>query len=429
MQFKLRALFLAGLFLVAGPALAVEPEPEMIEPGNELLVVIPSPKPEEHKVTVDADGYIVLGRYGRVQVAGQTTQQAEKAVRAFLGKYIVNTRIITLVRTDTKRLVFVSGQVKESGFVRVGPKDNLWQAIQRAGGPLDGADLARVLLVRGGGETLVDVQSWLAHATTEPLPSLKVGDTIFVAAFGVQPKGENTRAVFLGQKALEGKLFVLGAVRSPGLFDHAPGLTGLTAIGLAGGPDKDADLSGVRLLTRDGSRQINMVKALMGTGSDAAMPRGRTGAILFVPQRRDGSQQALGSQINVLGGLNRPGRYSVAHSVNLAEAIALGGGPTQNADVDEVHLLRQGPGFTFGTEYDLEEMLEDGGLAALVRVAAGDTVYMDQSDLEFWPTFVRVLSDLAIVSAAVVIFVGIAQAQDSANSDSGGGTEPVMEGM
>jgi len=28
-----------------------------------------------------------------------------------------------------------------------------------------------------------------------------------------------------------------------------------------------------------------------------------------------------------------------------------------------------------------------------------------------------------------VIFVGIAQAQDSANSDSGGGTEPVMEGM
>ncbi len=422
----MRRLLITGLvlwFVGAVPAAASE---EPVEPGNTLLVVIPDPKPVEHKVVVDHRGTVVLGRYGRVEVGGRSVEEAEKAVRRHLGRYIVNTRAITLVRLADGLMVFVSGQVQKSGFVQVEPGEDLWQAIQRAGGPNASADLGRVLLARNGKEQVVDVNGWLAHTAGVKLPALQAGDTIFVAGKGVQMETQETRALFLGQKALKGKVFVLGAVTRPGVYDHGEGLTTLVALGLAGGPTNQAALASTRILTGSGSRNVDLARQLSGEAPDLLLEEPEGGMILYVPPFANGQSSRATNQISVIGGFTRPGHLTIEGSVPLTEAVALAGGPSASAEIDEIFLLKQGPGYSLATRYDLQELLEGGGMASLVRVEPGDTLYMDASDFEVWRTVVQTISDLAVISTAILLFLTLEQQVNNDSGSSNGTTSDAL---
>lgn len=401
------AVALALLVTLGGVRQASAQSDRRLQPGDELIVVIPEAEGlVERTVVVDEEGEISLGFYGRAAVAGVSVEEAQIIVRGQLREYIRNTQGVIVSLSRRQLLVLVTGQVEEPGLITIPESADLWMAIQEAGGVLAGADLRRVVLMRGTEETIVDVRGFLGRSGAE-LPDLRPGDTIFVPAEPGAPVAGASGGSFLSIEALDGKVFVLGAVNAPGLYDWSPDLNGYTALSLAGGPTPAADLGAVRLITRDTTEVLNLVtSADIGIRDLRALPN-VGGAILYVPERVIDAMNPFSTSVSVIGGVTSPGRIPVAGPMPLLEVLAAAGGPTVDAEIDEIRHVRQSPGYSMAMEYDLEEYLEEGGALGAVMVRPGDTLFVPGPDEDAWEITIGAISDVAIIASAVALFVTI----------------------
>ena len=80
-------------------------------------------------------------------------------------------------------------------------------------------------------------------------------------------------------------------------------------------------------------------------------------------------------QVSVLGEVKKPGRYRIAQSATVLDAIALGGGFTDYAHRGKVVVLRPGRGGVERLEVDVDRMVRRGEVPLALR--PGDTVYVD----------------------------------------------------
>jgi protein involved in polysaccharide export with SLBB domain len=117
------------------------------------------------------------------------------------------------------------------------------------------------------------------------------------------------------------------------------------------------------------------------------------------------------SSITVSGEVNQPNVYHVAWGTTIAEAIGRAGGPTTEAKLDKVRLVRD------GSEYELsllQENWEREGrswsmnqeLTSLwnVEVVSGDQIFVDrQSQFSFWKDIVVPVSVLASLTLTVIL--------------------------
>jgi protein involved in polysaccharide export with SLBB domain len=397
-----------NVFMVLWVALvcaqAAKAQDRPLKPGDEVWIVIPGPLAFNDKVKIDENGTVDLGFYGTPVVGGLTLKDAQKHLRKKMQVYLRNTKGVYLKLHKRGRMVMVSGKVVKPGLVAIRSNTDLAEIIQLAGGPARGADLSRVLLIRDGKEQAIDLRGYLNRDSHVKMPKFHPGDTLFVPADPGVPLTRGGRTTFLSNKALDRKVFVLGAVRSPGLFERDAQMDPLTALGLANGPTENADLANARLLTKYDSQRLNLSEKLLGrnVGQMSFPPDGA--AILYIPTLSRDKDDRLLSQINVLGGVLRPGRLSVSGPLRLIDAISLAGGPSREADLADVRLVREGVGFTLTTRYDIQNFMENGGLAGRVLVNPGDSVLVDPETSDFWRTSLQVLSDLAILAATVSMF-------------------------
>lgn len=398
------AALLTATLLPSQYALAAQ----KLQAGDELIIVIPDPKPRKVVVQLDAEGKIKLGIYGEVKIGGLSQKQAELKVRAALGKFLVNTGGVSLVLSEKKRLVLVTGKVAKPGMVRISSTADIWQAIQEAGGVSDGADLRRVVLTREGVEQRIDIRAFLTRESQLPLPELLVGDVIFVPADAVVSGSDAARSVYLSERVLKDKVFVLGAVRNPNLLERSPGLNPLTALALAGGPTSGADLSNVRLLTAEASIRVDIPAHIQDPGLPMpGIPEG-SGAILYIPERQKDGDDPFGQHINVVGQVKAPGRVRIRGEVPLIDALGLAGGPTEKGEIDDVRVVRKGFAYTLSAGYDVERYFEEGGVVGMVNVRPGDTVYLADNTDTVWKDIIGVISDIALISASIALFAGLA---------------------
>lgn len=399
-----RACLLVLLLLaLAAPATA-----RPLQPGDEVMVVIPQVTPSRRKVEVDIRGEIGLELFGNVKVGGLELDAARDEVRAALARYLNTTAGVSLLLVSEGRLVLVTGAVIKPGVIRLAQSDGLWEAIQLAGGASPGAALHRVQIAHAGVEQRVNMRAFLGGNMATPLPTLEAGDVVLVPADAAYGEGQASPwAVYLGHQALVEKVVVLGAVRAPGIYERGPGVTALTALALAGGQLPEADLSAVRLITVHGSQSVDLFAQMADKTSLEPLPPG-VGAIVYVPSGVVGRHDPLAHHVNVIGSVRNPGRHPVAGSLSLLDALSLAGGPTEDGAMQRVHVVRTAPRWTFATTYDVREALAEGGLVAAVRIEPGDTVGVDVRG-KAWRTFVQVLSDLAIISTTAVLIYGAAR--------------------
>jgi len=391
--------------MAASGALAQE---RRLQPGDQLIIVVPEAGGlEEYAVTVDETGEVSVGFYGRVNLQGVTVDDARMILRGHLREYIRNTSGVLVSLTQRGTLVYVTGQVEEPGLLAIPESADLWIAIQRAGGVLEGADLSQVALVRGSDEQVIDLRAYLTRSMDEELPALRPGDTIFVPAEPGIPLAGSAAGAFLDDDALNNKIFILGAVNEPGLFDRSPGLNPLTALALAEGPTTEADLSSVRFVTAEGSTIIDMVSLMTGGDSDPVVFPSRGAAIFFVPSRSDEAVNPFAQTVSVVGGVNAPGRIEVGGPMPLVEVLAAAGGPTVDSEFDELRLVQQRRHHTMALEYDLELYLEEGGMLGSVMVHPGDVLYVPGPVANVWETTIEVIGDLAVIASAVALYVTI----------------------
>ncbi len=87
------------------------------------------------------------------------------------------------------------------------------------------------------------------------------------------------------------------------------------------------------------------------------------------------SHVSRGKRISVMGAVNKQGNYPALGEVSLVEVIAEAGGTATNADLRHVKIFRQGS-HEDAVEVDLQRYLENGNIASIPSVRAGDTVFV-----------------------------------------------------
>ncbi len=102
------------------------------------------------------------------------------------------------------------------------------------------------------------------------------------------------------------------------------------------------------------------------------------------------------SSVTISGEVRQPNVYHLARGTTIAEAIGQAGGPTAAAQLDRVHLVRD------GSEYELslsEELTTYGS----VRVISGDQIFVDrQSEFSVIRDIVAPVSTLAVLVLTII---------------------------
>ncbi len=106
-------------------------------------------------------------------------------------------------------------------------------------------------------------------------------------------------------------------------------------------------------------------------------------------------------RINIHGEVRNPGYYFVTETENLTGIIALAGGYTNAANLDNLFILRNDKEI----ELDIESIIEEGNTASDIGLQSGDQIVVPRS---FWADPGRlslVVSIIAALVTAVALFV------------------------
>jgi polysaccharide export outer membrane protein len=241
------------LLCVALPAMAraqttAPTSGEYVIGNDDVLEITVWAHPElARTVSVGPQGTIVVPPVGEVKAAGLTPRQLADRLGDRLSTYLRQgaTTVTVVVRDYLSQSVFVSGAVTKPGRYGAETPPGLLDAINMAGGALPNGDLGRVVILRRSGagphQLVADVAGALRDGTVANLPELRAGDMIVVP----------TAVSLVGGVGNEGGVGVLGEVNRPGLYPVGPDEDLWMALALAGGPTNRANLSTIRVLTRE----------------------------------------------------------------------------------------------------------------------------------------------------------------------------------
>lgn len=195
---------LAGLLAgraAAGPRPASAHAPVNIEhvlvPGDVLQITVVGEKELTRTAPVERDGTVSLGFPGKVHVAGLTKTEAAAAIRQALRRYIREPE----VSVDLSESRFsVLGAVRQPGtFTVPGDQISVLEALAKAGGPDDGANLRTVTLIRntpsGPVKTRLDLSQAVKAGSTSSVGTtmMQPGDVLYV-----ERKGKSLGTTILG---------------------------------------------------------------------------------------------------------------------------------------------------------------------------------------------------------------------------------------
>jgi len=254
-----------------------------IGPRDVLSVAIHAGGVEQEKteVTVSEHGKINVPFIGPIKAEGLTLTELENAIQIPLARdYFVNPQVHVQVKEYHSINFFISGAVKKPGEYEMTSATNFLELVARAEGLLkDRGSIAYVLREIHGISTEEDVKKAIKKNATIKVDltrlldegdishnmSLVSGDIVYVP-----------RANKLNQSVY--KIYVEGEVKKPGVYDYQPGITTMTACVLAGGFDKYAAISRVKIVRNENGKQkiikVNLEKVQDGQSSDIPIKPG-----------------------------------------------------------------------------------------------------------------------------------------------------------
>lgn len=242
--------FLISESLIRNPVVMVSP----VLQENGVFVGGAVKLPGRYPISPETD----IGLYRAITLAGGLAENADHQVVQLIRTDMPEkveiydlspTRPYRDIRVSVNDLVFVmplsvvevQGQVQTPGKLFIRGQISFKEALARAGGPTQEADLTAIVRVEKNGtlsEFNLAEQFWRSTPNDVPLPSLSDGDVLFVPnVFKVDP------------------IYVIGYVREPGAQRVRGPLTIARAIALSGGFDASANREEIRIHRRDGTNQ------------------------------------------------------------------------------------------------------------------------------------------------------------------------------
>jgi polysaccharide biosynthesis/export protein len=165
-------------------------------------------------------------------------------------------------------------------------------------------------------------------------------------------------------------IFVIGQVNQPGkkTFEQIPDLW--TVINEAGGLTQLGDLSRVTII-RGGDQAgrievVNLAEAL-ATGKLDQLPKLRRQDTIEIGRAPGqvmagevGTQTEKKNLIYVLGAVGTPGPIAYTENIDVMEALALAGGPTDVADLKHTHLVLKDGNYAQTIQFNLDKYVHSG---------------------------------------------------------------------
>jgi polysaccharide export outer membrane protein len=132
---------------------------------------------------------------------------------------------------------------------------------------------------------------------------------------------------------------VLGAVKSPGLYNLKQGWRLLEAIAASGGPAQDPVLTKITVIRDSGKQSIPIdFDALMQNSGDAQDITLQPGDVILAEQLDPSTVE-----VQVLGAVNKPATYYVpAGGTTIMNLLTQAGGPLPNAALSQVQIMHGG---------------------------------------------------------------------------------------
>ena len=203
------------------------------------------------RAKVRKDGMITLPIIGEVKAEGLSPQKLSQSILEKISLYNANISQATVVVEEyNNRKIYVQGEVRSPGAFGFETIPDLWGAIREAGGPTEFADLSSVSIIRGDGESkvqVVDLEAKLKTGSLKGLPRLRPKDTIWIPRSSLS----TTSGQPLPTSLERGNLYsIWGEVHSPGVYPLETQIDLVEAISFAGGPTSSADLKRITVLRK-----------------------------------------------------------------------------------------------------------------------------------------------------------------------------------
>jgi polysaccharide export outer membrane protein len=285
---------LSCLFVVLTVSSAFGQEkPYIVGPGDVLSVVIfaGGSSQEALELSVSSDGTINFPFLGKVKAEGLSIPELSALVtKPLAADYFVDAQVIINVTDYKSKKVYITGAIEKPGLYSLdSATTTLLEFIAKAGGPTnDRGNFAYILkgsiadldpnreigeLVREEQSIRVNLRELLDQGIYERNIELQAGDVVYLP-----------RTSF--SDLTHYKVYVLGKVEEPGVYDFQEGLTALDACILAGGFAKYAAPNRTVLTRREseGSQEtisIDLDRVRKGKGKDIAL---RPGDRIYVPE-------------------------------------------------------------------------------------------------------------------------------------------------
>jgi len=285
------SLALLAITAMWSPCYAKE-KPYAIGAGDILSVTIfAGPKTTEAPdLEVSSEGTVNFPYLGPIKAEGLSVSELTEKVTTPLAKdYFVNPQVIIQVKEYRSKKVYIAGAVEKPGLYPLeSGTTTLIELIARAGGVTEERSnyayiLRESIQALDGGKEIdelvklkksiqVNLRELLDKGISKRNLELRAGDVVYI-----------TPALF--SDVTQHKIYVLGKVEKPGLYDFQDGLTALDACILAGGFAKYAAPNRATVTRRGNGEQeiieINLNKVRKGTKEDVVL---KPGDRLFVPE-------------------------------------------------------------------------------------------------------------------------------------------------
>ncbi len=103
----------------------------------------------DETVSVAPDGKIAARGVGYFDAAGKTVQELDDILTSAYNRILNGPNITVFIREHGGQHCFVAGHVKQPGMYPVEKGLSVYRAVTAAGGPLNGARMSSVVLIRG----------------------------------------------------------------------------------------------------------------------------------------------------------------------------------------------------------------------------------------------------------------------------------------
>jgi hypothetical protein len=117
-----------------------------------------------------------------------------------------------------------------------------------------------------------------------------------------------------------------------------------------------------------------------------------------------GADNELLMQVNVWGEVKEPGTLQVPDNIDLISLLSFAGGPTENAKLDRVKLIR-----SFSPEKEVkiinvEKYLKKGNHDQVPIIKPGDTVVVPRSSFHSLTRFISFIYNVAVIASVIHVF-------------------------